>query len=256
MRTELNNPVRYNLPVGSTLVPLNPLVGKNIRLSYKKEIYCIRCGRKTGKSFSQGFCYPCFVNSPENAECIIRPELCRAHLGEGRDIEWEKEHHLKEHFVYLAVSSGLKVGVTRATEIPTRWIDQGASKALPLAKTPNRYLAGCIEVALKKFIADKTNWQRMLKNEMSGVDLIDEKLKSHALFPDELKKYIIQQSEEITKIEYPVITYPSNVKSIGFDKTPDIEGVLMGIKGQYLIFDEGRVLNIRKHNGYVIGISY
>ena len=234
---------------------MNPLIGKNIKLSFDGEIYCISCGDKTKKSFSQGFCYKCFISAPEAAECIIRPELCRAHLGEGRDIEWEKAHHLQEHFVYLAISSGLKVGVTRSTQIPTRWIDQGASRAILLAQVPNRYLAGCIEVALKEHVADKTNWRRMLKNEVADADLEEEKSRMEDLLPRDLQDYIAD-SDEITEINYPVTNYPLKIKSIGFDKEPEITGTLEGIKGQYLYFDFDRVLNIRKHTGYVLTLAY
>jgi len=255
MRVELASPVSYTLGFGDSLVDMNSLIGKSIKLSFDGEIYCISCGDKTKKSFSQGFCYKCFISAPEAAECIIRPELCRAHLGEGRDIEWEKAHHLQEHFVYLAVSSGLKVGVTRSTQIPTRWIDQGASSAILLAQVPNRYLAGCIEVALKEHVSDKTNWRRMLKNEIADADLEEEKSRMEDLLPRDLQEYIAD-SDEITNIDYPVTHYPLKIKSIGFDKEPEISGTLEGIKGQYLYLDFDRVLNIRKHTGYVLTLAY
>src|SRR3972149_10601342 len=163
MRAGLNDPVQYQLPIGDERIDMNALIGKRITLKYNNEIRCISCGRRTKTSFAQGFCYPCFISSPEVSECIIRPELCQAHNGIGRDMEWERKHHLQEHFVYMAHTSGIKVGVTRSTQVPTRWIDQGASEAILFAKTPNRYLAGCIEVCLKKHVSDKTQWQRMLK---------------------------------------------------------------------------------------------
>lgn len=254
MRTVLESPVEYSLKFGDEVVKMNPLIGNNIKLSFAGDIFCISCGNRTKKSFAQGFCYSCFISAPEAAECIIRPELCRAHEGEGRDLEWEKANHLQEHFVYLAVSSGLKVGVTRSTQIPTRWIDQGASSAILLAQVPNRYLAGCIEVALKEYISDKTNWQKMLKNEVADVDLEEEKSRMEDLLPRDLQGYIAD-SDEITHIEYPVKNFPLKIKSVSFDKEPEIFGTLEGIKGQYLYLDFDRVLNIRKHTGYVIGMS-
>jgi len=255
MKVDLDSPVRYQLPIGDEFVAMNDLIGKEIHLKFNNQINCISCGRKTNKSFAQGFCYPCFMESPDVSECIIRPELCLAHEGKGRDPEWEREHHLQEHFVYLAISSGLKVGVTRSTQVPTRWIDQGASKAMCFAKVPNRYLAGCIEVALKEHVSDRTNWQRMLKNEILEADLYEEKGKMAELLPEELTQYVLPGDPDITEIDYPVNTYPEKVKSVGFDKLPEISGYLDGIKGQYLIFDDGRVLNIRKHTGYVIDIE-
>jgi len=255
MRSELNDPVQYELPIGDERIDMNSLIGKRITLKYEFEIRCIACGRKTKTSFAQGFCYPCFINSPQVSECIIRPELCQAHKGIGRDMEWEKKNHLQEHFVYFALSSGVKVGVTRSTQVPTRWIDQGASEAIYLAKTPNRYLAGCIEVELKKHMSDKTQWQRMLKNELTDADLVNEKSKMANLLPDALKEYLAEDNS-ITAIKYPVVKYPEKVKSVNFDKMPEISGMLNGIKGQYLLLDDDRVLNIRRHTGYVISVKF
>src|SRR5690606_15017510 len=172
MPTEYANPVKYKLVFGETDIDMNAAVGKFVRMEYSGVINCIRCGRKTNKSFAQGFCFPCFRDAPQNAECIIRPELCEAHIGKGRDPDWEEKNHNQSHVVYLAIASGIKVGVTRSTQVPYRWIDQGAWKAVKIAETENRYQAGMIEVDLKQFASDKTPWQRMLKNELgSNVDV-------------------------------------------------------------------------------------
>lgn len=252
MLSSLENPVQYLLPVGSETIEINKFIGKELEFVFTGTIYCKSCGKKTKKSFHQGFCYSCFLTVPEAAECIMRPELCRAHEGFARDMEWSKKNCLTEHYVYLAVSSGLKVGVTRASQIPTRWIDQGAEKAIKLAVTPNRYLAGVIEVALKPYLNDKTSWQKMLKNEQpKNIELEDEKQKAWELLDQELQEYITED-DEITEINYPVIQYPVKVKSINFDKIPEFKGKLMGIKGQYLIFENAYVLNIRKHTGYEV----
>ncbi|MEX1192182.1 MAG: DUF2797 domain-containing protein [Brumimicrobium sp.] len=230
----------------------NELIGKEITFSFDGTIICKSCGRKTKTSFNQGFCYPCFKNAPESAECIIKPELCRAHLGEGRDVGWEERNHNQPHFVYLAATDVIKIGVTRATQIPTRWIDQGASYAIRLAETPNRYLAGVLEVALKSEFTDKTNWRKMLKNEIdNNLDLEETKWELEELLPDDLTEYFSDE-DEVTNINYPVLQYPVKVKSIGLDKIPVISGKLLGIKGQYFLFDGDRVMNIRKHTGYKV----
>ena len=183
---------------------------------------------------------------------IYNATVCQAHQGIARDMEWAKANHLQPHFVYLAISSGVKVGVTRGTQIPTRWIDQGAWKAIKLAETPYRQLAGQIEVALKEYFSDKTNWQRMLKNQIDRTtDLTEAKQQAWELLDEELQPYVIED-DEITTINYPVLQYPEKVKSVSFDKDAVITGKLIGIKGQYLIFDDNRVLNIRKHNGYKV----
>lgn len=252
MRTQLTETVEYRLKTDGETLLLNELIGKPVAIRFTGQINCKRCGKLTKKSFAQGFCYPCFANAPENSPCIIKPELCEAHLGKGRDVEWEKEHHLQPHIVYLAVSSGLKVGVTRHEQVPTRWIDQGASQAIRLATVPYRQLAGKIEVALKKHVSDKTNWQRMLKNMVAtDIDLIEKKQEMKALLTEELQAYIAENND-ITTINYPVIDYPTKLKSLSFDKIEEVVGTLMGIKGQYLIFDGGRVMNIRKHAGYLV----
>lgn len=251
MKTEMASPVLYSLRLGDEKVPLNEWLGRYITLRYERQINCVECGKKTAKSFAQGFCFPCFQKSPENAECIIRPELCRGHLGEGRDAQWETENHVQPHIVYLALSSGVKVGVTRSTQMPTRWIDQGASKAMVLAETPNRYYAGMIEVAMKTFLTDKTNWQRMLKGETSAESLHEVKLILKEKLSEELACYF-SANDELLEFSYPIIRHPAKVTSVSFDKLAEISGTLFGIKGQYLMFDDGRVINIRNHSGYLV----
>jgi hypothetical protein len=237
-------------------VLMNELIGHKITMSFEGQINCQRCGKRTKNSFGQGFCYPCFSTAPEAAECIIRPELCRAHLGEGRDVEWEQNHHNQPHVVYLASSDIVKVGVTRDTQVPTRWIDQGATAAIKIAETPNRYEAGRLEVALKSEFADKTNWRKMLQNITDeSIDLEDEKWSLHDRLPNDLTEFFTED-DEIVEINYPVLEFPTKITSLSFDKKPVIEGKLMGIKGQYLLLEGGQVLNIRKHTGYLVDLRY
>ena len=255
MRTEIADPIAYFLPVGSQEIGMNDLLGQQIQLKFDGQINCISCGKKTKTSFGQGFCYSCFQTAPEASESIMRPELSLAHFGIARDVEWAEKHDLIVNYVYLAVSQDLKVGVTRSHQIPTRWIDQGASRAIKLAKTPNRHIAGIIEVLLKKHFTDKTNWRAMLQNHVDeSIDLLAEKKKARELMPLELQQYF-SDDDEVVQLHYPVLEYPSKVNSVSFDKKPVIEGKLMGIKGQYLIFDKNRVLNVRKHNGYYLNVS-
>lgn len=256
MKVQQASPIVYTLELGEQSVNMNSLIGQEIQLHWAGEIQCIGCHKKINKSFNQGFCFSCFSNSPESAECIIRPELCRAHLGEGRDVEWEERNHNQPHVVYLAASDVVKVGVTRATQIPTRWIDQGAQSAIKLAETPNRYLAGVLEVALKDHFSDKTNWRKMLKNEVdTDIDLVEEKWKLEDLLPADLSVYF-SEDDEVEEFDYPVLEYPTTLNSLSFDKQPQLQGILKGIKGQYLFFDDGRVLNLRKHTGYIITLNF
>jgi hypothetical protein len=254
MHTTLEEVVKYQLISGDVNMNMNELVGKHIQLNYLGKQQCGSCNKFIKKLFAQGFCYDCFMNAPEAAPCIIKPELCEGHLGKGRDIAWEEKHHVQPHVVYLAVASAVKVGVTRDTQVPTRWIDQGASFAIKLAEVPYRRLAGEIEVALKGTFTDKTNWRSMLKNEIGDFDLEEEKWQCEELLPADLAEHM-SEDDEIIKINYPVNVFPDKVKSVGFDKQPSIEGKLLGIKGQYLLLDDNRVLNIRKHSGYYVDIQ-
>ncbi len=257
------SPIEYQLPIGDEFVPINPLIGQTVKLSTAGLINCIACGRKTNKSFSQGHCFPCMRSLPQCDSCIIKPELCHYDAGTCRDAKWGEENCLRDHFVYLANSSDVKVGITRGTQIPTRWIDQGASQALPIFRVSNRLLSGKIEVALKTHVADKTNWRKMLKGKPESVDLvaIAEQLVSDCKEPISAieQEFGIQsisrlENESVVEINYPVEAYPEKIKSLNLDKTPEIEGTLVGIKGQYLIFDIG-VLNIRKYTGYHLTLT-
>lgn len=251
-----SEPVKYSLPVGPDLISLNELAGTSVRLEYLNKINCIHCGRETRQSFAQGYCYPCFISLPQTDACILHPEQCQAHLGISRDMEWSEQNCLRNHFVYLALSPGLKVGVTRESQVPVRWIDQGAWEAIKLAVTPNRYTAGTIEVELKKHLSDKTNWRHMLTGlRISDLDLRIEKKRIGSLLTEEMQQYIIED-DEIYTFEYPVEEYPAKIKTLDFDKDSTVEGVLMGIKGQYLIFQGGYVLNIRKFGGYLVDLYY
>ncbi|MFK8016911.1 MAG: DUF2797 domain-containing protein [Gammaproteobacteria bacterium] len=254
MIAQLGDVVSYQLPLGDERIDMNARIGQPIKLQFDGQINCIECGRLTKKSFGQGFCYPCFRSSPNASECIIRPELCRAHEGEARDMEWSKEHCLTEQVVYLAKSSAVKIGITRGGQVPTRWIDQGASEAIVFARVPNRYTAGVLEVAMKEHLTDRTNWRRMLKNEISDVDLAAKKSELRDEVDASMQAYL-DADDTVTRIEYPVEQFPEKVKSVGFDKLPTIEGTLLGIKGQYLLLDGDRVLNVRKHNGYFLSVE-
>ncbi len=256
MMSALNDVVSYTLPVGEEYIDMNNLIGKTVSFQFLNEIYCIGCGRKTRKSYAQGYCYPCLLNSPETDKCILHPEMCLAHEGISRDMEWSKNYCLQNHIVYISDTTGLKIGVTRESQVPTRWIDQGATRAIMVAKTPNRFTAGNIEVFLKAHFSDRTNWRNMLTNKVSSLpDMQEEKRRAHDITQKEFSSYFIDD-DTITFINFPVKAYPDKIKSLTFDRLPVIEGTLEGIKGQYLILDGGKVLNIRKHNGYKISIKF
>ena len=255
MKTDFNNPVEYSINFEEKNLLISNYVDRWITIKFSGDIHCINCGKKTYKSFSQGYCYPCFISVPETSECIMRPELCRAHEGESRDMDWSKKHCLTSQYVYLSLTSGVKVGVTREKQLYTRWIDQGAVQAIKLAKTPNRYIAGLIELEMKKIVSDRTAWQRMLKNDIdTSINLLEKKNELVSYFSQNLKKHI-DKDNNITNIFYPIHEYPQKIISINLDKEYKVSGQLTGIKGQYLFFDNERVLNIRKYQGYRVQIS-
>jgi len=253
MHTEYDNPVRYNLHIGEKEFGLNELINKHIHLSWTGKVQCI-CGKEFSKFYRQNFCYQCYWNAPQASQSIFKPELCTADLGiEERDLEWEKKFQITPHYVYLSNSSGMKVGVTRKNNEVTRWIDQGASQAILLAETPNRRLAGLIELELKKHVSDKTNWRKMLSGDPPELELGDQKKHYLKYIPDDLKQFIISD-DNITELKYPVLIYPKKVKSLRFQKQTIIEGKLLGIKGQYLLLEQDQVFNVRAHQGYLIDI--
>jgi hypothetical protein len=246
--------VDYKLSLGDQKISMNQLIGSPVTMTYQGIINCVRCGRSTNKSFAQGFCYPCFSTAPETEECVLRPELCRAHEGIARDMDYARQHCLSEQVVYISVTSGLKVGVTRASQVPIRWIDQGAVKAIELARVPNRFTAGEMELALKAHMSDKTNWRIMLMGkEPREINLVEEKERVASLLPERLKAYV-SKDRLVHEFMYPVERYPEKIKSLNFDKEPQVKGVLSGIKGQYLLFEDNSVINMRKFGGYLISL--
>lgn len=263
MRTRLDGLVQYDLPLGDQSIALNSLIGKPIKLTYTGNIFCVHCKRLIKKSFNQGYCYPCFISLAQCDMCIMKPETCHYEAGTCREPDWGLAFCFQPHMVYLSNSSGIKVGITRQTQIPTRWIDQGAVQALPIFKVQSRYQAGLIEVAIAKHVSDKTSWQQMLKNHVEPIELAIQRdgLVSRCRaeitevterFGQQTIEYLIE--ELIVDIHFPVETYPVKIKSLSFDKNPDVSGVLYGIKGQYLLLDTG-VINIRKFSGYEVEFS-
>ena len=263
MPVEPGQPARYWLALSEQRVALNPLLGQRITLEYRGNIHCVACGRRTNRSYSQGHCYPCMRQLASCDLCIIKPELCHFHKGTCRDPAWGEANCMRPHIVYLANSSGLKVGITGKTQAPTRWLDQGATQALPIFEVPTRRMAGLLEVQLAQHVADKTNWRKMLGGAAAPL-VMDQEAKAllaqagdlgHDLEPRQAEQIKRLSGDGNRSFEFPVDTYPEKVKSMTFDKTPSVEGILEGIKGQYLILDSG-VINIRRHSGYQVTLTH
>jgi len=260
MQVSLHKPVHYQLNLSGNVVNLHEHLGKQLRLQSKNVIHCIHCGRKTNKSFSQGYCYPCFRSLAQCDICIVSPEKCHFDQGTCREPEWGEDNCMQDHYIYLSNTSGVKVGITRFTQLPTRWIDQGAVQALAILKVSKRYYSGLIETLFKQYLNDKTNWRSMLKNDYEDQDLLQvyksvwPKVKEQldqTLLDDVLE---IGETEEQLEIHYPALNYPQKITSFNLDKNPLIEDTLIAIKGQYLIFEHG-VINIRKYAGYDVSLE-
>jgi len=255
MNTLLKDVVNYTLDIHGEIHNMNSYIGKTIKISWSGVVIC-NCGKKMDSFYrNSGYCYKCYWGSPLASKSIFKPELCTAHLGiEERDLEWEREFQITPHYVYLANSSGIKVGITRGSQGIIRWMDQGAYQAILLAEVPNRRFSGDIEVSLKPFVADVTNWRKMLSGVPDPVDLIKMKEELSEHVPEKLKKYILPDNT-VTEIHYPVTKYPSKIKSMKLMNNSFLEGTLLGIKGQYLLFDNDRVFNIRSHEGFISEFS-
>ncbi|WP_439136001.1 DUF2797 domain-containing protein [Pseudomaricurvus sp.] len=258
MKTDHAQPVRYTLPLGDNRIELSPLMGKTIRIEYSGAIHCQHCGRKTKKSFSQGYCYPCFKALAQCDSCMMSPEKCHYDAGTCRQPEWGEEFCMTDHIVYLANSSGIKVGITRMSQVPTRWMDQGAIQALPIFRVATRQQSGFVEDLLREQVADKTNWRKMLKGDVEYLDLaairdevLDNAWNDIVALQKRFGLAAIQAIDDgdVYEFDYPVDEFPTKVTTHNLDKTSTVEGTLKGIKGQYLILDTG-VINIRKFGAY------
>jgi len=255
-------PARYTLRAGELRLDLNARLGQWLTLTHTGAIACTHCGRATRKSFGQGYCYPCFKRLAQCDTCIVKPETCHYFAGTCREPEWGERHCFRPHVVYLANSSGLKVGITRRTQVPTRWLDQGAIQALPILEVDTRQQSGFVETLFKREVADRTNWRAMLKGDVAPLDLVAERdrlLEGLAEGLDELRgrfgaDAIRTLDEAPVALDYPVLESPTKVVSLNFDKTPTVGGILMGLKGQYLMFDTG-VINLRKFTGYEVVVD-
>ncbi|EDP72400.1 hypothetical protein FBALC1_14902 [Flavobacteriales bacterium ALC-1] len=253
MQTEFLEPIQYYLVFENDFIHMNQLLNRPIGIKLVGH-QCLSCGLDR-PIYRQGFCKTCFFDKPLAGDWIMRPELSTAHLGkEDRDLEYEKKVQLQPHIVYLANSSNVKVGVTRKSQVPTRWIDQGAHEAIEIVEVPNRYLAGITEVALKNYVADKTNWRKMLKNDIEDENLLEWREKLKQYIPDEAKDYFIENNNE-THLQFPVGQYPIKPNSLNLKKQLEYSGELVGVKGQYLIFKDQTVFNIRANEGLVVEIN-
>jgi hypothetical protein len=263
MTTRLADPVDYFLRLsnanGDEEIHLNDYMGQTISLNFLGQVECLNCGTATRKSYSQGYCYACFKKLAQCDLCVMSPDRCHFAEGTCRDPEWGQRFCMQPHLVYLANSSGIKVGITKPDQIPTRWIDQGAVQAVAIMEVDTRQQAGLVEAIYKQHISDRTHWQRMLKADDPYVDLSsirDDLAMDVSDDIDALRQRFGAESiravdREVQIIKFPINLYPTKVVSLNFDRTPEVSGRLLGIKAQYLILDTG-VINLRKFTAYQV----
>ena len=267
MLAENDGPVAYTMRLDDARVPMNELIGKRVALSFTGNIHCQNCGRKTKKSYSQGYCFPCSQRLAACDMCIVRPHTCHFDAGTCREPDWGLKHCFQDHFVYVSNTSGLKVGITRQDQLPTRWIDQGATQALPIFRTRSRHVAGMLEKAIGAHVSDRTDWRRMLKGDADDRELCAERDRLLGLAADDIASVreqfagrfdgeapFVALQDDTVSLRYPVSAWPEKVKAHNLDKQPQVDATLVGIKGQYLIFDDG-VLNVRKYTAYELALS-
>ena len=248
--------VGYRMVLGGLEVPVSQLVGQPIQLQWTGQIFCVGCGAKTNKSYSQGYCFRCFKTRAATDLCMMKPETCHFHLGTCREPDWGESVCFAPHYVYLANSSNLKVGITRHTQLPTRWLDQGAVQAVPVMQVASRFLSGVVETLFATDMADKTDWRALLRGDPQLLDMTRMRQQLIARYQDRLEQLAHAYPDALRFVDspvqqfhYPVQRYPSKINAHSFDKTLSIGGTLQGIKGQYWLLDTG-VLNIRKFTGY------
>ena len=262
MHSTLGSPVEYQLILDSIKLPLNGLIGQKLKIEYLGESKCLHCSDP--RVFNQGYCFRCTQKLPQCDFCILSPDKCHFDQGTCRDEQFAQSHCFIPHLVYLSYSSHVKVGLTRKGNEKTRWIDQGAVAGLPILELRNRRAAGKIESMMKNWFSDRTSWQKMLKEEAPNISALLTarhealaKLDSmgleslHREAEGELK---ILSDEEPTQINFPVQVYPEKVRSVDLKKVGSIADRLVGIKGQYLIF-ENAVMNLRKYQGFQVKIG-
>ncbi|MBV1906294.1 MAG: DUF2797 domain-containing protein [Pseudomonadales bacterium] len=262
MHVEHKSPASYHLPLGDGLVAMNELIGHRIRLEFLSKISCAHCGRVTKKSYAGGYCFPCFKKLAQCDLCVMSPDRCHYAKGTCREPAWGEEFCMQPHVLYLANSTGLKVGITRTSQMPTRWLDQGAVQAIVLMRTATRYQVGCVEKCLAEFVSDKTNWRKLITGDSQKVDmqaaalaLRSEAAENFTLLDEKFGADLVwEEASEVHEFQYPVERYLDKAKTQKLKPDEALEGVLTGIRGQYLLLDSG-AFNVRSHTSHHVALS-
>ena len=262
LRITLAEPVDYALQLGESVVPLNPLLGSFVRIRFDSRIDCRYCGQTTRKSYGAGYCYPCFKALARCDLCVVSPVRCHYAAGTCREPAWGEAFCMQPHVVYVANSAGAKVGITKPENLPGRWLDQGATQACVVMRTQSRHQAGCVEAVLSRHTSDRTDWRALIARDAPPLDLrqLITQLRTAARaelaalasrFPGALDWV---DAPMVQRFSYPVTSYTSPLRALSLVRRTELGGRLLGVKGQYLMFDSG-VFNVRKHSSYHVEIA-
>lgn len=254
LKTEVreNNSIDYFMDD----LKINTLIGKELEIRFTGIINCINCSREIKKTYNQGYCFDCFNTLARCDLCILKPHLCHYHKGTCREPLWGETHCMIDHVLYISNTTGVKVGITRAHQKLTRWVDQGAIQAMTLAILPKRLLAGELENELTGIISDKTNWRKLITGEYEQLDMTAEAFELYEHIPRAFEKYLIAPDKlNLQTLNFPVNKFLDKAKTYNLDKNQKLNSVLQGIKGQYLIFNDFAI-NFRKYQGYQIEIDF
>lgn len=251
-------PVRYRIELDegderSHALGLNSLLGGSLQITFTQSISCCYCGAGTPRSYGGGYCYDCFRTLARCDLCVVSPDRCHFAAGTCREPQWGQAFCMQPHVVYLANSSGPKVGITRQGGELTRWIDQGARQGLVVATADTRRQAGLLEVAIARQINDRTDWRALLHRDTRPIDLpaLRDSLRPRTALPAGtawVEDGIVQT------VVFPVAAYPRRLVQLDFESGGALGGRLLGIKGQYLLFEHG-AFNVRRYRGYHVRLE-
>jgi hypothetical protein len=262
LSVEASSPAAYVMSLENQAIDMNALIGSNIEICFTGHITCCHCGVETRRSYGGGHCYACFKTLASCDLCVVSPDRCHFFEGTCREPDWGESFCMQPHLVYLANSAGLKVGITKPSQVPVRWLDQGASQALIILRTATRQQAGLVEAALAQTVRDRTDWRALVAGEARAVDLdaargqLARQASAALTALDRRYPGALQPADdEVARVfSYPVSRYPRQFERFTLDTAATVRGRLVGIKGQYLLFDTG-VFNVRQHTSYHVQLS-
>jgi hypothetical protein len=255
-------PVEYTLQLDGDPIPLSDLLGRRLSIRFDGKITCQNCGSLTRKSYGDGYCYRCFTTLARCDLCVVSPDRCHYAAGTCREPAWGESFCMQPHLVYLANSAGAKVGITKPENLPWRWLDQGATQAAVIMRTQSRFQAGCVEAALARYVSDRTDWRELIGRDAAEIDLPElaarlrrDAAKELELLESRFAGALSWSAEAVPeRFEYPVMAYASPANGLSLTAGGEIVGTLLGIKGQYLMFDSG-VFNVRRHTSYHVVVA-